>query len=81
VQLDEIFVDGLVHISELSDDYYIHDEARHTLTGERSGRVWRLGDAITVRLLRVNLDAMQLELSPVDVVPDRRRPPGRRSRR
>ncbi len=80
VQLDGIFVDGLVHISELADDYYVHDEARHTLTGERSGRVWRLGDAITVRLLRVNLDAMQLELTPVDVVPDRRRPK-RRPRR
>ncbi len=74
VQLDEIFADGLVHISELADDYYVFDEARHTLTGERTGRVWRLGDAVTVRLVRVNLDAMQLELSPVDVVPDRRRP-------
>jgi ribonuclease R len=72
VRLDEISVDGMVHISELGDDYYVYDEQRHRLVGERTGRVWRLGDPIEVRLARVDLDAMQLQLLPVDVKPDAR---------
>jgi ribonuclease R len=72
VRLDEISVDGMVHISELGDDYYVYDERRHRLVGERTGRVWRLGDPLEVRLARIDLDAMQLQLLPVDVKPDAR---------
>jgi len=72
VRLDEISVDGMVHISEISDDHYQYDERRHRLVGERTGRVWRLGDPIEVRLARVDLDAMQLQLVPEDVKPDAR---------
>ena len=72
VRLDEISVDGMVHISELGDDYYVYDERRHRLVGERTGRVWRLGDPIEVRLARIDLDAMQLQFLPVDVKPDAR---------
>jgi ribonuclease R len=70
VRLDEISVDGMIHLSELTDDYYRYDERRHRLVGERNGRVWRLGDAIRVQLVRVDLEAMQLQLVPVDVKPD-----------
>ena len=72
VRMDEISVDGMVHISEIGDDYYQFDERRHRLVGERNGRVWRLGDAIEVRLVRVDLDAMQLQLEPVGIKPDAR---------
>jgi ribonuclease R len=72
VRLDEISVDGMIHLSELNDDYYSYDDRRHRLVGERSGRVWRLGDAITVRLARVDLEAMQLGFLPVGVTPDAR---------
>jgi ribonuclease R len=72
VRLDEISVDGMIHLSELNDDYYVYDERRHRLVGERGGRVWRLGDAITVRLARVDLEAMQLAFLPVGVTPDAR---------
>jgi len=83
VRLDEISVDGMVHISELGDDYYEYDERRHRLMGERTGRVWRLGDPIEVRLARVDLDAMQLQFLPVDVKPDARaaRKTGRRGKK
>ena len=83
VRLDEISVDGMVHISELGDDYYEYDERRHRLVGERTGRVWRLGDPIEVRLARVDLDAMQLQFLPVDVKPDARaaRKTGRRGKK
>jgi ribonuclease R len=83
VRLDELSVDGMVHISELVDDYYRYEEAGHRLVGERKGRVWRLGDAIEVRLVRVDLDAMQLQLVPVGMKPDARavRKPGRPGRK
>jgi len=82
VQLDELFVDGLIHITELVDDFYVHNLGRHTLVGERTGRVWRLGDPVEVRLSRIDLDTMQLALIPVDMIADRnvRRPKrGRRT--
>jgi ribonuclease R len=72
VRLDELSVDGMVHISELVDDYYRFEERGHRLVGERKGRVWRLGDPIEVRLVRVDLDAMQLQLVPVGMKPDAR---------
>jgi ribonuclease R len=80
VRLAELSVDGMVHISELTDDYYRFEESGHRLVGERKGRVWRLGDAIEVRLVRVDLDSMQLQLMPVGIKPDARaaRKPGRR---
>jgi ribonuclease R len=82
VRLDELSVDGMVHLSELTDDYYRYDDGGHRLVGERKGRVWRLGDPIEVRLVRVDLDAMQLQLVPVDMKPDARaaRKTGRRRR-
>jgi ribonuclease R len=72
VRLDELSVDGMVHISELNDDYYRFDDGSHRMVGESKGRVWRLGDPIEVRLVRVDLDAMQLQLVPVDMKPDAR---------
>ncbi|HSN56664.1 MAG TPA: S1 RNA-binding domain-containing protein, partial [Candidatus Sulfomarinibacteraceae bacterium] len=72
VRLDEIAADGMIHLSDLTDDYYVYDERRHRLVGERNGRVWRLGDALEARLVRVDLEAMQLQLVPVDVTPDAR---------
>jgi ribonuclease R len=82
VRLDELSVDGMVHLSELTDDYYRYDDGGHRLVGERKNRVWRLGDPIEVRLVRVDLDAMQLQLVPVGMKPDARaaRKTGRRRR-
>ena len=80
VRLDEISVDGMVHISELGDDYYTYDDGRHRLVGDRTGKVWRLGDAIDVKLMRVDLDAMQLQFLPVGVKPDARAVRGKQSR-
>jgi ribonuclease R len=72
VQLEEVFADALIHIKELLDDYYEFDERRHRLVGERTGRVWRLGDKVKVRLMRVDLDSFQIEAVPVGLKPDRR---------
>ena len=54
VTLTETGADGLIPIRRLADDYYVHDPAHHTLRGQRSGRQYRLGDAVEVRLTEAN---------------------------
>ena len=54
VRLDETGADGIVPISSLPDDYYIHEEAKHRLVGSRTGRVYRLADRATVRLMEAD---------------------------
>ena len=61
VTLDEVFVDGLLHISELGRDYFHHDPARHTITGERGGQVFRLADRIRVRVAKVDLETAKID--------------------
>ncbi len=63
VELDEIFVEGLVHITSLDNDYFHFDAKRHEMKGERSGMVYRLGDAINVRVARVDLDESKIDFA------------------
>ncbi len=58
----EIPVEGLIHISALDDDYYDYDRAAHALSGRRRGNQFRLGDAIRVRIVRVDLERRELDL-------------------
>jgi ribonuclease R len=64
VTLDDYFVDGLVHISELGRDYFQFDAARHMLLGERSGQRFRLADRMTVKLVRVDLETRKIDFVP-----------------
>jgi ribonuclease R len=64
VTLDDYFVDGLLHISELGRDYFQFDGARHMLLGERTGKRFRLADRLTVKLVRVDLDTRKIDLVP-----------------
>jgi ribonuclease R len=61
VALDGIYVEGLVHISELPSDYFHFDSAKHMLLGERSGKRFRLGDRIRVRLVNVDLESSKID--------------------
>jgi ribonuclease R len=61
VELDDIYVDGLVHITALDNDYYHFDPVGHRLTGERTGMVYRLGDRVRVQLVAVNLDERKID--------------------
>jgi ribonuclease R len=61
VALDQVYVEGLVHISELGADYFHYDAAKHQLLGERTGRRFRLGDRISVRLVRVDLETAKID--------------------
>jgi ribonuclease R len=66
VMLDDYYVDGLVHISELGRDYYRYEANRHMLLGERTGRRYRLADRIKVKLVRVDLETRKIDLVPVE---------------
>ncbi len=61
VELDGIYVDGLVHITALDNDYYHFDPVGHRLSGERSGRIFRLGDQIRIKVAAVNLDDRKID--------------------
>jgi ribonuclease R len=61
VQLDEIYVDGLVHITALDNDYYHFDPIGHRLHGERTGTVYRLGDRLRIQVAAVNLDERKID--------------------
>jgi ribonuclease R len=61
VELDESKVSGLVHISQLSNDYYHFDPQRHLLKGERTGAQFRLGDHVRVQVLRASLEDRKID--------------------
>jgi ribonuclease R len=62
VQLDDLFIEGLVHVTSLGSDYFQYDEARHQLRGERTGKRFQLTDKVTVKVARVDLDARKIDL-------------------
>jgi ribonuclease R len=61
VALDAVYVEGMVHVSELGDDYFQYDAARHLLQGDRTGARFRLGDRLKVKLVRVDLEQSRLD--------------------
>ncbi len=61
VQLDEVYVDGLVHISSLASDYYQFNEVAHCLVGERTRVSYGLGDRLQVKVMRVDLDDRKID--------------------
>lgn len=66
VELTGLYVEGLVHISALPGDYYHFDAVRQRLTGERSGRSFRLGDPVVVQVARVDLDDKKIDFELVE---------------
>ncbi|CAN5160923.1 ribonuclease R [soil metagenome] len=61
VTLDELYVEGMVHVSELGAEYFQYNEALHELRGERTGQRYRLGDVIRVQVSRVDIEARKME--------------------
>lgn len=61
VELTDIFVEGLVHVTALPGDYYHFDPVHHKLAGERTGRNFRLGDTVEVKVMRVDLDERKID--------------------
>ncbi|HEX5343471.1 MAG TPA: ribonuclease R [Duganella sp.] len=82
VQLDQLFVEGLVHITDLGQDYFQYDDARHELKGERSGKKFQLTDRVSVQVVRVDLESrkIDLRLAGVDAVEPRPDAPSKASK-
>jgi len=62
VQLDQLFVEGLVHVTGLGTDFFQYDETRHELRGERTGQVYQLTGRVTVQVARVDLESRKIDL-------------------
>lgn len=65
VRLNDLFIDGLVHVSTLDNDYYRYDNIGQRLIGESGGQVYRLGDEVTIRVEAVNMDERNIDFSLV----------------
>ncbi len=77
VELKDYFVEGLVHVSTLRDDYYIYDEKRHTLYGEHTARSFRPGDSVRVMVERVDLERRRVDM----VLVEKNKRPSKKRRR
>ena len=66
VELKDLYIEGLVHITALPGDYYNFDKAHQRLTGERSGRSFQLGGSVRVQVARVDLDDRKIDLELIE---------------
>jgi ribonuclease R len=68
IELIEHFVEGLVHVSTMADDYYRFVEGAHVLVGENTHKKYRLGDKVAVQVIRVNMESRQIDLGLVEIL-------------
>ena len=68
IELIEHYVEGLVHVSTMADDYYRLVESAHMLRGENTQKTYRLGDKVKVQVIRVNMDVRQIDLGLVEIL-------------
>jgi ribonuclease R len=68
IELIEHFVEGLVHVSTMADDYYRFVERAHILRGENTGRVYRLGDKVSVQVIKVDMERRQVDLGLTEIL-------------
>lgn len=66
VELKDLYVEGLIHISELDEDYYRYDQTNQRLVGEQSGRMFNLGDSLDVLVANVDMDERKIDLCLID---------------
>ena len=68
VELIEHYVEGLVHVSSMADDYYRFVEQQHVLRGENTKKIYRLGDKVRVQVVRVDMERRQVDLGLVEIL-------------
>jgi ribonuclease R len=81
IELSDVYVEGLVHVTALKSDYYHFDATRHRLTGESSGKTYNLGDSIEIVVARVDLDERKIDFTLPEPVQARERKPKRKGKR
>lgn len=72
VELSDIYVEGLIHITSLPHDYYHHEAAHHRLVGERTRKIFRISDELRVKVVRVDLDERKIDFDLVKAKPRRK---------
>jgi ribonuclease R len=68
IELVEHYVEGMVHISTMADDYYRFVDSAHLLRGESTQKMYRLGDKVRVQVVRVNMDERRIDLGLVEIL-------------
>jgi ribonuclease R len=63
VEIQDLLVEGMIHVRDLQDDYYTYDEKKYALIGRRTGKQYRLGDLVPVRVIRVNPEEREIDFS------------------
>lgn len=63
VELNDLLVEGMIHVRDLRDDYYVYDEKGYSLVGRRTGKQYRLGDSLYVKVVRVNPEERQIDFA------------------
>ena len=81
VELSDLYIEGLMHVSALPGDYYNFDQAKQRLIGERTRQIFQLGGAVTVRVTRVDLDDRKIDLELAGLAPAKRSKSGRSGKR
>ena len=76
VEINDLLVEGMIHVRDLDDDYYVYDEKKYSLIGRRSGRTYRLGDSVQLKVIRVNPEEREIDFV---IVGETQRTRGRRS--
>ena len=67
VEIPKYLVEGLVHIKDLGDDYYLHDEKHYRLVGQNKGKVYRLGNEVRVRVDRISKEMRKIDFGLVEL--------------
>ena len=62
VNLDEIYIEGLIHVTDLGNDYYVFNKSKHALIGERSGKSFSMGDRVKVKITKINMELTRIDL-------------------
>ena len=68
IELSEHYVEGLVHVSSMADDYYRFVEEQHVLRGENTKKIYRLGDKVVVQVVKVDMERRQVDLGLVEIL-------------
>lgn len=78
VEINDLLVEGMIHVRDLEDDYYVYDEKNYALMGRRTGKRYRLGDSVRLKVVRVNAEEREIDFTIVGEAEQHRRPGKRR---
>ena len=66
IELDDIYIEGLLHVTELGNDYFVYDKSKHAIIGERTHLSYRLGDRLKVKVAKVDLESIKIDFTLAD---------------